>query len=90
MGLAVAKKAMPADWSFVHVVREDLNRFLFSPEDIIAPIGQDGLVPIEATWTHVGTPSLDVRAISSRRGMQPRVAVTAKIAAASESKFLVY
>ncbi len=42
--LAAAKDAVPADWSFVHVVREDLNRFLFSPEDIIVPIGQDGLV----------------------------------------------
>ncbi|MEP4195528.1 MAG: hypothetical protein ABJL99_07830 [Aliishimia sp.] len=42
--LSVAKEAVPANWSFVHVVREDLNRFLFSPEDIIVPIGQDGLV----------------------------------------------
>lgn len=42
--IAAAKKAVPAKWSFVHVVREDLNRFLFRPEDIIVPIGQDGLV----------------------------------------------
>ncbi|WP_299155201.1 hypothetical protein [uncultured Tateyamaria sp.] len=42
--LSAAKEAVPADWSFVHVIREDLNRFLFRPEDIIVPIGQDGLV----------------------------------------------
>lgn len=42
--LATAKEAVPADWSFVHVMREDLNRFLFGPEDIVVPIGQDGLV----------------------------------------------
>lgn len=42
--LTAAKAAIPADWSFTHVMREDLNRFLFSPEDIIVPIGQDGLV----------------------------------------------
>jgi len=42
--LTAAKVAVPADWSFTHVMREDLNRFLFSPEDVIVPIGQDGLV----------------------------------------------
>ncbi len=42
--LRAAKEAMPADWSFVHVMRDDLNRFLFAPEDIVVPIGQDGLV----------------------------------------------
>ncbi len=42
--LTAAKEAVPSEWSFVHVVREDLNRFLFSAEDIIVPIGQDGLV----------------------------------------------
>ncbi|MEM9582164.1 MAG: hypothetical protein AAGA08_03540 [Pseudomonadota bacterium] len=42
--LTAAKDAVPADWSYVHVAREDLNRFSFSPEDIIVPIGQDGLV----------------------------------------------
>lgn len=42
--LAAAKETVPADWSFVHVLRQDLNRFLFRPEDIVVPIGQDGLV----------------------------------------------
>lgn len=42
--LTSAKEAVPAEWPFVHVTREDLNRFLFTPEDIVVPIGQDGLV----------------------------------------------
>jgi len=42
--LAAAKEAIPAEWTFVHVMREDLSRFLFGPEDIVVPIGQDGLV----------------------------------------------
>lgn len=42
--LTAAKNAIPADWSFVQVMREDLNRFLFSDNDIIVPVGQDGLV----------------------------------------------
>ncbi|RED10659.1 hypothetical protein [Pontivivens insulae] len=42
--LAAAKEAIPAEWSFVQVLREDLSRFLFSENDIVVPIGQDGLV----------------------------------------------
>ena len=36
--------AVPSDWSFAHVVREDLDRFLFFPNDIVVALGQDGLV----------------------------------------------
>jgi NAD kinase len=36
--------AVPADWSFAHVEREDLDRFLFFPNDIVVALGQDGLV----------------------------------------------
>ncbi len=39
-----AKAAVPGDWTFAHATREDLNRFLFFPNDIIVAIGQDGLV----------------------------------------------
>lgn len=42
--LTAAKNAIPEDWSFVQVARDDLSRFLFSSEDIIVPVGQDGLV----------------------------------------------
>ena len=42
--LSAAKRAIPVDWSFAQVVREDLSRFLFFPNDIIVAVGQDGLV----------------------------------------------
>ncbi len=42
--LGHAKTAVPADWSFAHVLRKDLNRFLFSANDIVVAVGQDGLV----------------------------------------------
>ena len=42
--LSAAKGAVPSDWSFAHVEREDLSRFLFAEGDIVVPVGQDGLV----------------------------------------------
>lgn len=42
--IAAAKMAVPDDWSMAHVLREDLDRFLFSDRDIVIAIGQDGLV----------------------------------------------
>ncbi|MEO9820985.1 MAG: hypothetical protein ABJ370_07505 [Paracoccaceae bacterium] len=42
--LSAAKHSIPADWSLAHVVRDDLSRFLFFPNDIVVAIGQDGLV----------------------------------------------
>lgn len=42
--IAAAKRAIPTDWSFTQVVREDLSRFLFFPNDIVVAVGQDGLV----------------------------------------------
>ena len=42
--IATAKAAIPADWTFAQVEREDLNRFLFFPNDIVVALGQDGLV----------------------------------------------
>lgn len=42
--LSTARNAIPEDWSFVQVMRDDLSRFLFSSDDIVVPVGQDGLV----------------------------------------------
>ncbi|MEJ1991269.1 MAG: hypothetical protein P8X50_05980, partial [Maritimibacter sp.] len=42
--LAAARAAIPEDWSYVQILREDLSRFLFSDNDIVVPVGQDGLV----------------------------------------------
>lgn len=38
------KAKIPAEWSMAEVERDDLDRFLFSANDIIVAIGQDGLV----------------------------------------------
>ncbi len=57
--IAAAKDAIPSDWPFAHVTRDDLNRFLFGPEDIVVPIGQDGLVANLAKYLN-GQPVIGV------------------------------
>ena len=42
--LAVVARATPLDWRRADVERADLDRFLFSPDDVIVVVGQDGLV----------------------------------------------
>jgi len=42
--LTSVSAAIPADWRRGQVDRADLPRFLFSPEDIVVAVGQDGLV----------------------------------------------
>jgi NAD kinase len=42
--LAQARAAVPADWRQTLVQRADLDRFLFAPDDLVVPLGQDGLV----------------------------------------------
>jgi hypothetical protein len=42
--LAAVASAIPIDWRRAAVERSDLDRFLFAPEDIVAVVGQDGLV----------------------------------------------
>ena len=36
--------AVPADWRAATVLRADLDRFLFEPDDVVLALGQDGLV----------------------------------------------
>lgn len=48
--LQTARSNVPSDWRQAHVRRADLDRFLFSPEDIIVVVGQDGLVPNVAKY----------------------------------------
>jgi NAD kinase len=43
-GLAAVAAAIPLEWRRATVERGDLDRFLFGPEDIVAVVGQDGLV----------------------------------------------
>lgn len=42
--LTGARAAIPESWRQVHVLRGNLDRFLFTPEDIVIAVGQDGLV----------------------------------------------
>lgn len=42
--LTAAKQAVPEEWTLTHILRDDLDRFLFSQRDIVIAIGQDGLV----------------------------------------------
>jgi hypothetical protein len=51
--------AVPVDWRRGSVVRADLPRFLFEPEDVIVVIGQDGLVANVAKYLD-GQPVLGV------------------------------
>jgi hypothetical protein len=51
--------ALPADWRATAVTRDDFDRFLFAPEDVIVAIGQDGLVANVAKYLN-GQPVLGV------------------------------
>ncbi|MET7684005.1 hypothetical protein [Streptomyces sp. NPDC005423] len=42
--LAEVSAAVPLTWRQARVERADLDRFLFAPEDVVAVVGQDGLV----------------------------------------------
>jgi NAD kinase len=42
--VAEVRRAVPDDWSLAAVSRDDLDRYLFGPEDIVIAVGQDGLV----------------------------------------------
>jgi len=42
--LATVTAAIPIDWRRADVERADLDRFLFTPDDVVAVVGQDGLV----------------------------------------------
>ncbi len=42
--LASAMRQLPEDWRHAQVSRRNLDRFMFAPEDVVVPVGQDGLV----------------------------------------------
>jgi len=44
------QNVIPSDQRRVHVDRDHLDRFLFSPDDIVLVVGQDGLVPNAAKY----------------------------------------
>jgi len=48
--LANIMSAIPTKWRRNHVNRQDLDRFLFEPEDLVVAVGQDGLVANTAKY----------------------------------------
>ena len=69
--LASLRTAVPAEWRQAEVERADLSRFLLTAEDIIAVVGQDGLVANAAKYLN-GQP---VIGIDPERGTNPGVLV---------------
>lgn len=57
--LAAVTSAIPVDWRRADVERTDLDRFLFGANDIVAVVGQDGLVANVAKYLH-GQPVIGV------------------------------
>ncbi len=49
-GVSDVLRALPSDQKFARVDRDDLDRFLFAPDDVVMMIGQDGLVPNVAKY----------------------------------------
>lgn len=47
----VARRAVPEGWRRAEVERAELARFLFSPDDVVVVVGQDGLVANVAKYT---------------------------------------
>ena len=41
-GLSAVLRALPSDQKYARVDRDELDRFLFSPDDVIMMVGQDG------------------------------------------------
>ncbi len=48
--IAAAHAALPDEWRHASIQRDDLDRFLFTPEDVVVALGQDGLVPNVAKY----------------------------------------
>lgn len=69
--LASLRAAVPAEWRQAEVERADLSRFLITAEDIIAVVGQDGLVANAAKYLN-GQP---VIGIDPEPGANPGVLV---------------
>lgn len=63
--LAVIRRAVPEPWRFQQVDRDDLDRFLFEPEDLVVALGQDGLVANVAKYLS-GQPVIGVNPLQDQ------------------------
>jgi len=57
--LAAVSAAIPLRWRRARILRADLSRFVFGPEDIVVAVGQDGLVANVAKYL-TGQPVIGV------------------------------
>jgi NAD kinase len=57
--LKAVQAAIPPAWRLVRAGRDELDRFLFAPEDVVLVVGQDGLVANVAKYLN-GQPVLGV------------------------------
>lgn len=57
--LQAVTAALPARWRRARVQRQELDRFLFEPEDVVVAVGQDGLVANVAKYLR-GQPVIGV------------------------------
>jgi NAD kinase len=48
--VAEVSRSIPSKWRHARVARDDLNRFVFEPSDIVVAVGQDGLVANAAKY----------------------------------------
>ena len=75
--VAQTKAEIPPDWSIAAVERSDLDRFLFTPNDIVVAVGQDGLVANLAKYCP-GRPVLGVTpGAAGSEGVLTRIPPTA-------------
>jgi NAD kinase len=78
--LTVVRASVPSEWRHAEVERKDLSRFLLAPEDVIAVVGQDGLVANTAKYLK-GQP---VIGIDPEPGANPGVLVPHTASAAAK------
>lgn len=63
--LAQIRAAVPKGWRIAQVRRNELDRFLFGPEDVVVAVGQDGLVANVAKYLS-GQPVIGVNGDPAR------------------------
>ncbi|MET7282018.1 hypothetical protein ABZS29_27560 [Kribbella sp. NPDC005582] len=78
--LATVSAAIPLDWRRTVAERNDLDRFVFGPEDVVIAVGQDGLVANVAKYLD----SQPVIGINPEPGRNPGVLVPHEPAAITE------
>lgn len=59
------ESAIPSSWRRVRIQRQDVDRFLFEPDDIVVAVGQDGLVANTAKYL-LGNPVIGINPDPSR------------------------